>query len=271
MKPIIAIPSYRRPNASIFSKLENVGLETYVFVRAEEKEMYPSEVNRIVINNVANIGETRKKLVCWCNRRGIDWVFMFDDDIRKVENRVKVGSEWKCRRIIEQPRKSPSFEKHALVHWYKTAKTYNLALSSPSTRTEYRKNKFELTINSGQCIQCVLLHIPSIIEIGNYRSTLEVGAEDIHIQYKLMLEGYNTGVIHNIEYDCPSVGKGKGGNNAVENLNLLQRYRNYVATFQENVTADMNLMQIKETKTGLPSIKFKWRNWEGKRIENICY
>ena len=80
-----------------------------------------------------------------------------------------------------------------------------------------RKDKGNhLYVNLRPCIQCVLIKIPDILYVGNYGSTREVGAEDYEIQYSLMRMGYNTGVIANIEYDCPSVGFGRGGNNDVE-------------------------------------------------------
>jgi FkbM family methyltransferase len=147
--------------------------------------------------------------------------------------------------------------------WFKLAKQHNLVLSSPLYRPQVRKGGgYHIFINKRACIQCILLNIPKIIEVGNYKSTKLVGAEDYELQYRLM-QKYKVGVIGCMEYTCPAVGQGVGGNNSVENNNLVKRYSAYVNTFLENVDYDPDLIKTKTTKTGLPSITFKWKNWKG--------
>lgn len=272
MKPVVLIPSYNRPNSRIFEKLKSIGLEVYVFVRKEQYNLYreslPPEMNLIKLSNVNDIGQTRNAMVRWAKSKGIKWAFMMDDDIQKVEELAQSPSGiFNSKRILSQENAPPRFEKKALQYWYKTAIKYNLSLSSPVYRFNTRGDGGNLLyLNRRPCIQCVLIKIPDILYVGNYGSTREVGAEDYEIQYSLMRMGYNTGVIANIEYDCPSVGSGRGGNNDVETKNLIDRYTEYVRLFYEYVEPLPGLMEVKFTKTGIPSIKFVWKNWGGKII-----
>lgn len=66
-----------------------------------------------------------------------------------------------------------------------------------------------------------------------------------------------------LEYDCPAVGSGKGGNNAGEYDNISEKYNQYVETFLANVCNDPERVTTKITKTGQKSIQFVWKNWSG--------
>lgn len=134
-------------------------------------------------------------------------------------------------------------------------------MSSPNHRAYDRFNHGLIRINSSACIQCVLLCVPDIVDVGNYKSLRCVGNEDYYLQYKLMRDGYKTGKIGSIEYDCPNVGAGKGGNNADEYQDINERYEHYVQTFLENVCNDPELITTKITKSGQKSIQFIWSHW----------
>jgi hypothetical protein len=90
MKPVIAIPSYKRSHRRIFKMLENIPLDKYVFVRPEDYEDYKSNLNTNVWNivsipeSIEEIGETRAFIVDYFDMKvKRNWVFMFDDDIQK--------------------------------------------------------------------------------------------------------------------------------------------------------------------------------------------
>ena len=58
MKPIIAIPSYNRPDAKIFNKLSSIKLQKFVFVRKEQYKdyVYLQDKNFSVITLPTSIG-----------------------------------------------------------------------------------------------------------------------------------------------------------------------------------------------------------------------
>lgn len=142
-----------------------------------------------------------------------------------------------------------------------------ISLSSPNHRAYDRFFHGKVRINRSACIQCVLIHVPDIVFVGNYKSLRETGNEDYFIQYKLMSSGFLTGKIGSIEYDCPSVGVGSGGNNAEEYSDINERYELYTQTFLQNVCNDSRLIKTKTTKSGQKSISFVWKNWPGKEIQ----
>lgn len=268
MKPVIAIPSYKRPQATAIKRLKDVPLDKYLFIRPEDYDSYKpiAEENGfkiIKLKNVTNIGNTRQKLVEYCHSKGFEWVFMFDDDIQKVECLAQTKDKITSARILYEPDKKPRFEMRALKSWFKTAKEHNLSLSSPNHRAYDRFNHGYLRVNKSACIQCVLLHIPDIILVGNYKSLREVGNEDYYIQFKLMNAGKFCGKVGSIEYDCPSVGQGSGGNNADEYTDINERYKLYVHTFLDNVCDDPTKITTKITKTGQKSVQFVWKSFGG--------
>jgi hypothetical protein len=272
MKPVIAIPSYKRPQATTIKRLKNVPLDKYLFIRPEDYDSYKpiAEENgfRIIkLKKVTDIGNTRQKLVEYCNSKGFEWVFMFDDDISKVESIAQSGDKITSARILYEPDEKPRFELGALKTWFKIAKEHNFSLSSPTHRAYERNEHNWIQINKRPCIQCVLLHIPDIISVGNYKSLREVGNEDYYIQFKLMNAGKLCGKIGLIEYDCPKIGQGSGGNNVDEYTDINERYKLYVQTFLDNVCNDPEKITTKTTKTGQKSVQFVWKFYGGYRIE----
>ena len=269
MKPIICIPSYRRPDTKILAKLRDIPLDKYVFIRPDDYEGYkaPAQENNfkiVKLNKVTDIGNTREAIVNYCNSKGFEWVFMFDDDIAKVECLAQQEEKITSARILYEPDESPRFETKALLEWFKIAKKHNFALSSPNHRAYDRFKHGTIQVNRSACIQCVLLHIPDIVEVGNYKSLRLVGNEDYYLQFKLMRAGKQAAKIGCIEYDCPNVGAGKGGNNADEYTDINERYELYVGTFLREVCDDPELISTKTTKSGQKSIQFVWKNWNGK-------
>lgn len=271
MKPVISIPSYNNPNAKIFEKLKEIDLEKFVFIRREQlpdyKYLKDWGFELVTIDkSIEELGMTRRYLVYWLHKYGYTWAFMFDDDIAKIEKLGKKpdGSGWNSLRILHGSKTSPRIENRALKLWYEQAKQYNIVLSSPNHRAYDRfSHGNNIRINKSAIIQCCLLHIPSIISVGNYRDTRIVGAEDYYIQYKLMNAGYLTGKIGNVEFDAPSIGNIADGTSD----SFKKKYERFVKCFKEKVCDDPELIGTKVTSTGVPSIQFKWKNWGGYTIE----
>lgn len=266
--PCIAIPTYNRPNAIALRRVKSVGLPVFLFVRREQMELYRSFAKDYIlvpIDNVSEIGETRRFLVQYLYEAGEKWVFMLDDDISHVEMLApSPKGGWNSKRILEGSKEPPRMERKAFKLWYRLAKRYDLALSSPNHRAYDRSyHGPQVRINKSAIIQCVLLNIHAIIEVGNYHNINETGNEDYYIQYQLMSNGYKTGKIGLIEYSCPSIGNASGG----PSDSLVKKYKRYIKAFKKNVCNDESLVSTKVTQTGIPSLKFVWKNWKGLTID----
>lgn len=266
-KPVLCIPTYSRPDGRAIYRCKDLPLDKFLFIRPEEKDMYSKwrkNYKLVLQKDGTDIGKVRRNIVNYCNKNGFDWVYMFDDDLQKVES---LGYDFKkscynSARILNKSGEASRFEMDALKLWYRIARKYNLSLSSPNHRAYDRKHHGDLTLNRSAIIQCVLLHVPDIVNVGNYKSIRETGNEDYYIQYKLMRAGYNTGKIGLVEYDAPKVGTGSGGCNYSEVKDLTERYNNFIVKFKSNVCNDENLIGTKTMKNGVPSLKFVWSGWE---------
>lgn len=270
MTPIIAIPSYKRPESVAIRKLKNISLPKYLFVRPEEHEIYAevakdSNFHIVTVKNVTDVGTTRKKLIEYCHKKGFDWVFMLDDDISKLESLTYLGEgKSKPTRLVEDPdNHSQGFETRAFKEWFSIAKKYQLSLSAPNGIHDYFSRGY-LKINHALCVQCVLLHIPDIMTVGNYKSLSETGNEDFYMQYMLMNSGYRCGKIGVIEYACPEIGANAGGNSAEEYTNLIEKYTELTNTFMNNICDDPQKIALKKTSFGQPYMRFAWKHWDDK-------
>lgn len=241
-------------------------MEKFLFIRKSQLKMYRhwSKWYTLVLQTGGtDIGIVRNNIVRYCFEKGYDWAFILDDDICKVEELgVRDDGVITSKRIAAGV-PGPRMEISAFKKWYKAATKYGLSLSSPNHRAYDRFHHGELRINKSAVIQCVLVHVPDIIDVGGYKSLRLTGNEDYYVQYKLMSAGFKVGKVGVVEYDCPAVGSGKGGNNTEEYADINQKYNTYVETFLENVCNDPELITTKTTKTGQKSIQFVWKNWGG--------
>lgn len=267
-KLILCIPSYQRPNGIAIERCKDLKLEKFLFIRKSEEELYSKWKDNYTLvlqkdSGADDIGKVRRNIIRFCNNRKIDWAFIFDDDIQKVETLgTRTDGTMTSQRIIDGSKIPPCFEEKALKLWYKIARKYDLSLSSPNHRAYDRRTHGQLTLNKSSIIQCILVQVPDIMSVGNYKSLRETGNEDYYIQYKLMEKGLNCGKVGLIEYDVQSIGSGSGGCNASDIEDLKERYENYIQLFKENVCDNEDLVSTKTTKTGVPSLKFVWKNWE---------
>lgn len=266
MKPVLCIPSYNRPGGIAIERCKDLPLKKFLFIRREQKELYSRWTpwyTLVLQDHGTDIGLVRKNIVNYCNKKGYSWAFILDDDISKVETlgRRANGSITSNRIIAQIP--GPRMEAEAFRHWFQVAKENNLSLSSPNHRTYDRFSHGKLLINRSPVIQCILIKVPDICAVGGYHSLRETGVEDYYIQYQLMLYGYRAGKIGSIEYDCPVVGSGEGGNNSVECKDLKERYNGYVSLFMNSVKPDETLLRVRVLKSGQKALQFVWKNWGG--------
>lgn len=266
MKPCIAIPSYNRPNAMALHRVKDVGLKVFVFVRREQLDMYSQwskDYTLVPIDGVSELGMTRRVAVEYLFNLGYKWVFMLDDDISKVEMLGEGEKGWNSRRVLSGSPTPPRMEKEAFQLWYKIARKHDLALSSPNHRAYDRFNHgSHVRVNKSAIIQCVLLQVDKVVLVGNYKNTRKTGAEDYYLQYMLMKNGFNTGKIGLVEYDCPTIGNISDGTKDT----MIDKYNRFIRSFKKNVCDDESLVTTKTTKTGVPSLQFVWKNWGGYTI-----
>lgn len=266
MKPVLCIPSYSRPEGIALERCKELPMKKFVFIRREQEALYEKWkpwYKLMLQDHGTDIGLVRKNIVNYCHKKGFEWAFVLDDDISKVETlgRKPDGNITANRIIAGVP--GPRMEPEAFKAWFKVARKWDLAVSSPNHRAYDRFNHGMLQVNKSACIQCVLLNIPAVKSVGGYKSLHETGNEDYYVQYKLMSAGLLTGKVGCVEYDCPAVGSGEGGNNTDEYKDINQRYKAYVQTFLDNVCNDPELIKTKTTQTGQTSIQFVWKNWSG--------
>lgn len=266
MKPVLCIPSYSRPDGIAIERCKDLPLKKFISIRREQEDLYEKWkpwYTLVLQDHGTDIGLVRKNIVNYCYKKGYDWAFMLDDDISKVETiGCKPDGSMTANRIIAGV-PGPRMEIEAFKAWFKVAKEWDLALSSPNHRAYDRFNHGVLQVNKSACIQCVLLNIPAVKSVGGYKSLHATGNEDYYVQYKLMSAGLLTGKVGCVEYDCPAVGSGEGGNNTDEYKDLNKRYELYVQTFLDNVCNDPELIKTKTTSTGQKSVQFVWKNWSG--------
>lgn len=266
MKPVLCIPSYSRPDGTAIERCKDLPMRKFLFIRKGQLELYRhwSKWYTLVLQTGgSDIGIVRNNMVRYLHGKGYDWAFILDDDISKVEclGYREDGVITSKRIIAGVP--GPRMETEAFKVWYKTAKDNGISLSSPNHRAYDRFHHGELRVNKSACIQCVLIKVQDVISVGGYKSIQDTGNEDYYLQYKLMKAGFFCGKIGSIEYDCPAVGSGKGGNNAEEYTDINSKYNSYVDTFLRKVCNDPKYVTTKVTSRGQKSIQFNWVNWNG--------
>ena len=278
----ICIPTYNRPNALILKALDTYPELPYIlFIRndPEQKKLYRPYKDRckiVLLNNVENIGQTRAAIVRWCIKNSIWNIFMMDDDIDELDflypHETRNGKV--CMRAARQNmgRDYKGVSPFVLRMWMRMLEDCrdDLTISTPAYRPDswHMKNKdADIVYNQGACIQCIHLNIKNLYNAGiNYRDTEECGNEDYALQFDVMSAGLTTCVLHDLMYGCPAVGSLEGGNeDACNHSPLTERYKGFIKSFLENVAkGDHPGIRVKESKSGIPSIKFNWNYWKVK-------
>lgn len=274
----ICVPSYNRPNPDVVKSLEMYpDLPIILFIRntEEQKKLYhhlKDKCRIILLEDVENIGQTRKAIVDWCIEHRITNIFMFDDDIKGVDILYphETANGTLCMRAHHINIGSKSvIDPTVLRIWMNMIRSSDkdLTLSSPLYRPDswHMKNaNADIRYNSGACIQCIHLNIKNLYKNHiNYKDTEICGNEDYALQFEIMSAGLKTCVFTDLMYECPAVGSLPGGcENASGIADINERYTKYVGLFKQNISGENHPgIKIKTTKSGLTSIKFDWRYW----------
>lgn len=275
----ICIPSYNRPNANIFKALDTYPeLPFIIFIRntKEQKSLYKTYRNKckiVLLDNVDNIGATRAAIIDWCIENRIPRIFMMDDDIDELDflypHETRNGKL--CMRAARQNmgRAYKGVNPFTLRMWMRMIQSCrkDLTISTPAYRPDswQLKNKdADIIYNQGACIQCVYINVKNLAKKKlNYRDTEECGNEDYAFQFDVMSAGLTTCVFHDLMYGCPAVGSVEGGNeDACKIKDIKERYTHFIECFIENVSQGEHPgIKIKQSKSGIPSIKFNWAFW----------
>lgn len=266
----IAVPSYRRPHGTTVRRLQPCPYDKFLCVRPDEVISYTPVAQAtgfevLTLENVSDIGNTRQRLVEKLSKN-YEWVFMLDDDLSYIELLGQRDGKKKAQRIIQTPGVKPSIEARALSEWLATAKRYEFSCSTPTHHSDW--SRYGTTIvNKAVCGGAVLLHTPSILEVGNYKSNYEIGFEDVYMQYKLMRAGKRCATVGSITFQDL---RDKGG--CMENIYKNGREECHILftdLFLKNVCDDTNLIRVTYPFKNHPdcgAIRFNWRNWNGYKI-----
>lgn len=276
----ICVPSYNRPDPVILRSLETYPeLPFILFIRntKEQKSLYKKwrkKCKIVLLDEVEDIGQTRKAIIDWCVENRISNIFMMDDDIDELDflypHETNNGNV--CMRAARQNMGRPykGVNPFTLRMWMRMIESSrdDLTISSPAYRPDSWQMKnadAEVVYNNGSCIQCIHVNVKNLKKNHlNYRDTEECGNEDYALQFDVMSSGLTTCVFHDLMYGCPAVGSKPGGcENASGISDVNERYAKYIELFLENVSGrDHPGVRVKNTRSSaLNSIKFNWKYW----------
>lgn len=258
----VFVPSYKRYRATFLVRSMNYRFPLYLFVRDEDVEGYRwikgrPNTHLIRLKQVTNIGETRAAMVRYAQRHNIDRIFMLDDDITRLDLTL-----WDATKEIAR----------ASGTMKKVAENLDLVLSTWENLWEdeallgasYRPYSWSLAEREiqgktrAQLQQCIGVNIELLVQTGiNYRSSAEVGNEDLFLQLECYQHGLKALKTNQIQYDCPAMGSGVGGCNS-DNVSIVEKQKQRVELFMRACKNNPRVV-VRTTKSGVPSIKFNWK------------
>lgn len=276
----ICVPTYNRPNARILRYVDKIPL--VLCIRREQQELYREYEGRArfcLLDNVYDIGTTRAAIVDWAYNEGIDNIFMLDDDVYCLTflepGKSSTSDNYFMRMYVTNKGLPQTVELYPFKMWVWMLKrcsekvTLSGAGGKPDTWSLSNADKAVL-YNSASIIQCIHLNVKNLKENNiNYQTNLIDGAEDYSLQYKIMSEDLYTALFKDLVFCVSNVGDGKGGNQAVEQAKMEERYHKYIKAFNDNVLDKENAYRVttKVSKSGIPSVKYIWSKW---RIQDDC-
>lgn len=269
----ICVPSYNRPNAPVLRYVDIIPIT--LFIRREQEELYKDykdKCNIVLLDNVTEIGTTRKAIVDWAISKGYSDIFMMDDDISCTDYLLPSVSStssnefMRLNKTIQGKPYSIDFQFFKMWVWLIGRCSSKLTISAPGAKSDWwniRYKNSKTLYNSGSTIQLIHLNIDNLVKAGiNYVDTNIGGTEDYTLQYQVMAAGLYTCIFKDLVYCVPGVGSGSGGN--TNNEELIQKYQRFIKLFQDNILQDQdkNKVTTKVSKGGIPSIKFNWNRWK---------
>lgn len=269
----ICVPSYNRPNAQFLRFVG--GLPVVLFIRKEQEELYKDYKDKcymVGLDNVEEIGGTRKAIVDWAITNKISNIFMIDDDISHLSFLMPGKSSqsdkefMKMYSTINNIPEAVDKKVFKMWVWLIHRCSDKLTISGAGAKSDWWNISYknsQAIYNSGSTIQCIHLNIDNLKKYGiNYVDTRVGGTEDYTLQYQVMAAGLYTCIFKDLVFRVPSVGSGTGGNS--NNEELVKKYQRFIQLFQDNILSEENTHRvgIKTSKGGVPSVKFNWNKWK---------
>lgn len=258
----VFVPSYKRPDATFLKRSVLYKFPLYVFIRKEEQEAYSwlkerPDTTIVLLKNVSDIGETRRAMFNYAVKKGIDRVFILDDDVSRLDISLWDDEKGVVRASGTVMGKPENWRK-SLKMWESMWK--DEALFGASYRPfSWSMKKEALGKNSrAQLQQAVGVNIALLHEHGlNYQGNSVVGNEDLFLQLECYQHGLECVKTSMVQYDSPAMGVGEGGCNSSELGTIQQKQEKRVSAFLDACT-DHSLIRIGQTRSGVKSIKFVW-------------
>ena len=271
----ICIPSYNRPEATLLKNLYTQNRYSVIlFIRKEQYNLYKKYGDRFIIVKLKNVhdgGSTKAAIIRYCWKKGIDNIFLIDDDIRLLdflEPAPTKNGKMVMRAHSTNTGRPCNVNAYALKMWVKLIqeRKYEVALSAPGLKSDWwniRNKNSAYVYNCGCCIQCIHVNTKQLKDNKiNFRANSEVGVDDYALQFECMEKGLKTIVFRDLVYDCPSIGSNSGGCKNDEEVN--EKYKTLNSRFVRVVLKGKSHKGVgfKTTKSGWESLKFKWNYWK---------
>ena len=268
----LMIPSYKRPNAPIFSQLKDFKKsEVHIFIRntPEEQNSYEHLYNQFTIHNlpdwVSDIGTTREAIVQYAIDSGFENIFMFDDritDVRTLAPKFSTSGKSFLTAV-----KNSKFRPSLLV-WQKILELCPFTLSCPahagfSYFAKYINAPYE--INGGNIAAAISINVQDFRCYDLHYQPLSIsGHDDFAILIDVMMKGLPTCKISDLEYAEISSDKISGGTHldnesridAVVKRNEI--LKEYLIQKLGDYKPYMYIRKIRE----VPYCYLKWTTWK---------
>lgn len=278
----VCISSYNRPDAPIFSHLQDFNQnELYIFIRKEQRKLYKdvSKIGKLVMlpDWVYEIGTTREAIVQWAQQNNYSNIFMLDDRIIAVNYLVP-----KTAKTGKQSLTAPKQSLHTgLLVWEQILKRYSFTLSSPAHKgfSYYPENiNKDYEINNGIISAAISINVKDLATHNLHYKPLDTcGGEDICLLLDVMKAGLPTCKITDLEYDEIPSDKLSSGGNHLDNTTQLQRSIDRLKMFWKSYLhleypQKHSYVYIRKTRD-IPYPYIRWKYWkdyyENHKTKNI--
>lgn len=258
----VFVCSYKRPNATFLKRSFDYKFPLYVFIREEDYSDYEYLLQRpntklVIVHDVTNLGDTRKKAVRYAVKKRFPKVFMFDDDISRLDLTQWDNGKARASGTVKGCRENMDM----VLETWESIWDDDIVISGASYRP-FAWGMKEQDINQtkrGQIQQCCGLNIKYLYKHRlNYRSNDLIGSEDLALQFEVMKNGGKAVIMNQIQYDCPAMGVGTGG--CCDGEDLITKQHRRIKAFQSFYGDDPRYV-VSTARSGVPSIKFNWKQW----------
>lgn len=258
----VFVCSYQRPNAIFLRRSFDYKFPLYVFIREEEYADYEYLLERphtklVILHGVKNIGQTRQKAVRYAVKKRFPKIFMFDDDVSRLDLTQWDNGKARASGTIKGCRENID----GVLKVWESIWDDDIVITGASYRPfAWGMKEHEITqTKRGQIQQCFGLNIKYLFNNNlNFKSSNLVGNEDLALQFEVMCNGGKAVIMNQIQYDCPAMGVGTGG--CCDGEDLIAKQHRRIKAFK-NYYGDDDRYVISTARSGVPSIKFNWKQW----------